>query len=39
MLIRKLQDDYSDGLALNVASSCSNTIVVIRNAGIRLVDR
>lgn len=32
-------DDYSDSLILNVASSCSNTIVTIHNAGIRLVDQ
>jgi beta-glucosidase len=34
-----LHDDFSDGLILNVASKCSNTIVVIHNAGIRLVDQ
>lgn len=33
-----LRDDYSDGLVLNVAANCSNTIVVIHNAGTRLVD-
>ncbi|KAH7382877.1 putative beta-glucosidase M [Cadophora sp. MPI-SDFR-AT-0126] len=33
-----LHDDYSDDIILNVASACSNTIVVIHNAGIRLVD-
>ncbi|KAI1803516.1 glycoside hydrolase family 3 protein [Daldinia bambusicola] len=33
-----LHDDFSDGLVLNVASKCSNTIVVIHAAGIRLVD-
>jgi len=33
-----LHDDYSDGIVENVASQCSNTIVVIHNAGIRLVD-
>jgi beta-glucosidase len=32
-------DDYSDALILNVAASCANTIVVIHNAGIRLVDQ
>jgi beta-glucosidase len=32
-------DEFSDGLVMNVASSCSNTIVVIHNAGIRLVDQ
>lgn len=31
-------DDYSDSIIINVASKCSNTIVVIHNAGIRLVD-
>ena len=31
-------DDFSDSIILNVASACSNTIVVIHNAGIRLVD-
>lgn len=34
-----LHDDYSDSLVLNVASKCSNTIVVIHAAGIRLVDQ
>lgn len=34
-----LADNYSDNLILNVASQCDNTIVVIHNAGIRLVDR
>ncbi|KFY11336.1 hypothetical protein V491_07248 [Pseudogymnoascus sp. VKM F-3775] len=33
-----LHDDYSDDIILNVASACSNTIVVMHNAGIRLVD-
>ncbi|KAF2101573.1 putative glycosyl hydrolase [Rhizodiscina lignyota] len=33
-----LRDDFSDGLVLNVAANCSNTIVVIHNAGTRLVD-
>ena len=32
-------DDYSDALVLNVARKCSNTIVTIHNAGIRLVDQ
>jgi beta-glucosidase len=32
-------DDYSDTLVKNVASQCSNTIVVIHNAGVRLVDQ
>lgn len=34
-----LHDDFSDGLVLNVASKCSNTIVVVHAAGIRLVDQ
>lgn len=34
-----LQDTFSDTLVNNVAASCSNTIVVIHNAGIRLVDQ
>lgn len=34
-----LADPWSDTLVTNVASKCSNTIVVIHNAGIRLVDR
>lgn len=34
-----LHDDFSDGLVLNVASKCANTIVVIHAAGVRLVDR
>ena len=34
-----LHDDYSDGLVLAVAAQCNNTIVVIHNAGIRLVDQ
>lgn len=33
-----LRDDVSDGIVLSVASHCSNTIVVIHNAGVRLVD-
>ncbi|KAJ4152081.1 glycoside hydrolase 3 [Fusarium oxysporum] len=33
-----LRDDFSDGLVKNVAGQC-NTIVVIHNAGIRLVDQ
>ena len=32
-------DDFSDGLVMNVAANCSNTVVVIHNAGIRLVDQ
>ncbi|PQE07866.1 beta-glucosidase M protein [Rutstroemia sp. NJR-2017a WRK4] len=31
-------DAYSDNLILSVASRCANTIVVLHNAGIRLVD-
>nr|POE62877.1 putative beta-glucosidase m [Quercus suber] len=34
-----LADVWSDTLITNVANKCSNTIVVIHNAGIRLVDR
>lgn len=34
-----LRDDYSDGWVKNVASQCQNTIVVVHNAGIRLVDQ
>ncbi|GLI82014.1 hypothetical protein PoHVEF18_010414 [Penicillium ochrochloron] len=34
-----LREDYSDGLVKQVASTCSNTIVVIHNAGTRLVDQ
>lgn len=34
-----LHDDYTDGLILNVASACANTIVVLHNAGVRLVDQ
>lgn len=33
-----LADPYSDSVIENVAANCSNTIVVIHNAGIRLVD-
>lgn len=33
-----LADPWSDTLVLNVASKCPSTIVVIHNAGIRLVD-
>jgi len=32
-------DEYSDDLVNRVAATCSNTIVIIHNAGIRLVDR
>ena len=35
---RGLTDDYSDTLITNLAKKCSNTIIVIHNAGIRLVD-
>lgn len=34
-----LHDDLSDGLVKNVASKCNNTIVVIHNAGVRLVEQ
>lgn len=34
-----LHDDFSDGIVLNVARKCANTIVVIHAAGIRLVDQ
>lgn len=34
-----LTDSYFDELVENVAAQCNNTIVVIHNAGIRLVDR
>ncbi|AEO56946.1 glycoside hydrolase family 3 protein [Thermothelomyces thermophilus ATCC 42464] len=33
------RDDYTDGLIRHVADRCANTIVVIHNAGIRLVDQ
>lgn len=33
-----LSDEYSDTLITNVASKCANTVVVIHNAGIRIVD-
>ena len=33
-----LTDEYSDTLVKNVASKCNNTMVIIHNAGIRLVD-
>lgn len=33
-----LNDSYSDTIVSNVASQCNNTIVVIYNAGIRLVE-
>ncbi|KAI2470364.1 glycoside hydrolase family 3 protein [Annulohypoxylon bovei var. microspora] len=34
-----LHDDFSDGLVLNVASKCANTIVVVHVSGVRLVDQ
>lgn len=34
-----LRDDYTDGLILDVASQCNNTVVIIHNAGVRLVDQ
>ena len=34
-----LRDDFSDGIVRNVSSQCNNTIVVIHNAGVRLVDQ
>ncbi|KAJ9156061.1 Beta-glucosidase [Pleurostoma richardsiae] len=34
-----VRDDYTDGLIKNVANVCNNTIVVLHNAGIRLVDQ
>lgn len=34
-----LHDDFSDGLVLNIASKCANTIVVVHTAGIRLLDQ
>lgn len=34
-----LHDAFSDNLVNNIAANCSNTIVVIHNAGIRLVDQ
>lgn len=33
-----LADKYSDTLVKNVAAKCDNTIVILHNAGIRLVD-
>ncbi|KAH7191783.1 glycoside hydrolase superfamily [Fusarium flagelliforme] len=33
-----LTDDYTDSLINNVADKCANTIVVLHNAGTRLVD-
>jgi beta-glucosidase len=34
-----VREDYTDGLIKNVADKCNNTIVVMHNAGIRLVDQ
>jgi beta-glucosidase len=34
-----LRDDFSDALVNNIAAQCNNTIVVIHNAGVRLVDQ
>lgn len=34
-----LHDDFSDGLALNVARQCANTIVIVHAAGVRLVEQ
>ncbi|KAK9321511.1 putative glycoside hydrolase family 3 protein [Lipomyces orientalis] len=34
-----IHDNYSDELVNRVANSCANTVVVIHNAGIRLVDQ
>ncbi|CZR61718.1 probable beta-glucosidase M [Phialocephala subalpina] len=34
-----VHDDYSDALVINIANQCNNTIVVIHNAGVRLVDQ
>ncbi|XMA16627.1 hypothetical protein WAI453_009418 [Rhynchosporium graminicola] len=34
-----LRDDFSDALVTNIAAQHNNTIVVIHNAGIRLVDQ
>lgn len=34
-----LHDDYTDGLIKHVAGLCKNTIVVLHNAGTRLVDQ
>ncbi|KAE8445794.1 hypothetical protein EG329_012852 [Mollisiaceae sp. DMI_Dod_QoI] len=34
-----VHDDYSDALVLNIAKQCNNTIIVIHNAGVRLVDQ
>lgn len=34
-----LRDDFTDGLILHVASRCRRTVVVLHNAGVRLVDQ
>ncbi|KAM0333268.1 hypothetical protein ACHAQA_001929 [Verticillium albo-atrum] len=34
-----LYDNYTDGLILHVAARCSNTVVILHNAGPRLVDQ
>ncbi|KAH6667482.1 putative beta-glucosidase [Halenospora varia] len=34
-----VHDDFSDALVNNIADQCNNTIVVIHNAGVRLVDQ
>lgn len=34
-----LRDDFSDQLVNNIADKCNNTIVVVHNAGTRLVDQ
>ncbi len=34
-----LHDDYTDGLILHVAARCRSTIVVLYNAGLRLVEQ
>lgn len=33
-----LRDDFSDQLVLNIAAQCPNTIVVVHNVAVRLVD-
>lgn len=35
---QSLTDEYSDKLVTNVANKCNNTMVIVHNAGIRLVD-
>lgn len=34
-----VHDDYSDSLVKTVANTCANTVVIIHNAGLRLVDQ